>query len=55
MAELIRNSVDDLIRRGGDIDQPELRQRALQAVGKLNGPPNLAAEHDQFLAEALEP
>jgi hypothetical protein len=55
VAELIRSSVDDLIRRGGDIDQAELRQRALQAVGKLNGPKNLAADHDQFLAEALEP
>jgi len=46
VAELIRISVDDLIRRSGDADPEELRQRALKAAGKLNGPSNLAAEHD---------
>jgi hypothetical protein len=54
VAELIRVSVDDLIRRSGDEDPEELRQRALQVVGKLNGPENLAANHDAYLAEALE-
>ena len=54
VAELIRVSVDDLIRRGGDADPEELRRRALQAAGKLNGPENLAADHDAYLAEALD-
>lgn len=54
VAELIRVSVDDLIRRGGDTDPEELRQRALQAAGKLNGPQDLAANHDAYLAEALD-
>ena len=54
VAELIRVSVDDLIRRGGDADPQELRQRAINAAGKLNGPSNLAAEHDIYLAEALD-
>ena len=54
VAELIRVSVEDLIRRRGDADPIELRQRALQAAGKLNGPDNLAADHDAYLVEALD-
>ena len=53
VAELIRTSVDDLIRRDGEVDPDELRRRAFQAVGKVQGPQNLAEDHDQFLAEAL--
>ncbi len=57
MAELIRISVDDLIRRGGSggTDPAEVRQRALQAAGKLTGPSDLSASHDQYLAEAYKP
>ena len=47
VAELIRVSVDDLIRRGGNAGPEELRQRALNAAGKLNGPENLATDHPQ--------
>jgi hypothetical protein len=54
MAELIRISVDDLIRRGGDIDQGELRRKALLTAGKLKGPENLAADHDRYLVEAFD-
>jgi 16S rRNA U516 pseudouridylate synthase RsuA-like enzyme len=54
VAELIRISVDALIRSGGIKDQDELRQRAIHAAGKLNGPENLAADHDDFLAEVLD-
>ena len=54
VAEMIRISVSDLIRRGGEADPEELRQRALHAAGKLNGPKNLAADHDDYLAEAFE-
>jgi hypothetical protein len=43
-----------LIRSGGIKDQDELRQRAIRAAGKLNGPENLAADHDDFLAEGLD-
>lgn len=55
MAELIRMSVDDLIRRGGGTDPAEIRQRALQAAGKLNGPSDLSTNHDQYLVEAFKP
>jgi len=54
VAELIRISIDALIRTGGFKDQDELRHRAILAAGKLNGPENLAADHDDFLAEALD-
>jgi hypothetical protein len=54
VAELIRVSVDNLIRRGGNASPEELRQRALQAAGLLNGPENLAFDHDAYIAEALD-
>jgi hypothetical protein len=53
VAELIRISVDALIRSNGMKDPDELRRRAILAAGKLHGPENLAADHDDFLAEAL--
>jgi hypothetical protein len=54
VAELIRNSVDAMIRSGGIQDQDALRHRAILATGKLHGPENLAADHDELLAEALD-
>jgi len=55
VAELIRISLDSMLRAGGLRDQDSLRQRALAAAGKLNGPADLAAKHDDYLAEAMEP
>jgi hypothetical protein len=54
VAELIRISVDSMLRTGGIKDQDDLRGKAIAAAGKLNGPENLAAKHDDFLAEALD-
>ena len=53
VAELIRISVDSMLRAGGIKDQDDLRRRAAAAAGKLNGPENLATNHDDYLAEAL--
>jgi hypothetical protein len=53
VAELIRISVNEMLRMGGIQDPDDLRRRAIAAAGKLNGPENLAADHDNFLAEAL--
>jgi hypothetical protein len=53
IAELTRISVDDLIHRSGGTDPAELRQRAFQVAGKLNGPSDLFTSHDQYLAEAF--
>jgi len=54
VAELIRISLDSMLRAGGIRDQDDLRHKAIAAAGKLNGPQNLAANHDDFLAEALD-
>ena len=54
VAELIRISLDSILRAGGIKDQENLRRKARAAAGKLNGPENLAVDHDDFLAEALE-
>jgi hypothetical protein len=53
VAELIRISVDHLLRAGGALDASIARQKALAAAGKLSGPKNLAEDHDDYLAEAL--
>ena len=53
VAELIRVSVDAMLQAGGIKDQNDLRRRAIAAAGKLDGPENLAANHDDYLAEAL--
>ena len=54
VAELIRTSVDNLLRAGGVQATDLARQKALGAAGKLSGPVNLAEDHDNYLAEALE-
>jgi Arc/MetJ-type ribon-helix-helix transcriptional regulator len=53
VAELIRISVDSMLRSSGIKDQDTLRQKAAAAAGKLHGPKNLAADHDDYLVEAL--
>ncbi|MEW5873370.1 MAG: ribbon-helix-helix protein, CopG family [Chloroflexota bacterium] len=55
VAELIRISVDAMLRSGGIPGQEALRRKALTAAGKLNGPADLSAQHDDYLAETLEP
>ena len=54
VAELIRMGVDVMLRSSGIQDQEELRRKAIAASGKLAGPTNLSAKHDDYLAEALE-
>ena len=54
VAELIRISVDTLLRSGGFQDQELLRLKALAAAGKLSGVKNLAEKHDDYLAEAFK-
>lgn len=54
MAEVIRCSLDAMLRSQGLKDQEELRKKAIGAAGKLSGPVNLAENHDGYLAEAFE-
>jgi hypothetical protein len=56
MAELVRQSVDDLLRRSDAVDRREVRRRAIAAAGTMNsGIPDLARRHDEYLAEAYDP
>jgi hypothetical protein len=54
VAELIRLSLDTMLRSGGIKNQEELRHKARAAAGQLKGPPDLAAKHDDYMAEALD-
>ncbi len=54
IAELIRDSVDVMMQSGDLPDGAELRKKALQAVGHLQGPPDLAEKHDDYLSEAYQ-
>jgi hypothetical protein len=55
MAELVRQSVDYLIRSLSDTDLETRRKRAIAAAGRFrSGCPDLSTEHDQYLAEAYQ-
>ncbi|HLA96947.1 MAG TPA: ribbon-helix-helix protein, CopG family [Anaerolineales bacterium] len=54
VAELIRLSVDEMLRSGGIVNRDDLRRKAIAAAGILSGPQDLAESHDAYLAEALE-
>ena len=55
VAELIRQSVDHLIRQSGTIDVAERRRRAITAAGRFrSGQSNISTEHDHYLAEAYQ-
>lgn len=55
MAELIRQAVDILLRRSGEIDQVERKRRATAAAGRFrSGHDDLSTEHDRYLTEAYQ-
>jgi hypothetical protein len=52
IADLVRRAVDEWVARRGGPDPEARRRRALGAIGLLaGGPPDLAGEHDRYLAE----
>jgi hypothetical protein len=52
VAELIRQSVDDLIRRSASVDMAERRRRAIAAAGRFrSGQTDIAERHDDYLDE----
>ncbi len=54
MAELIRQSVDALIRSSIGTDEEERRRRAIAAAGRFrSGIPDVSSEHDQHLVEVF--
>lgn len=54
MAELIRKSVDNLIASEGKSSDDVLRQKALEAIGGIHGPVNLAENHDDYVTAAFK-
>lgn len=54
VAELIRQSVDALIRSARGVDEAERRRRAIAAAGRFrSGASDVSSEHDRYLAEAI--
>jgi hypothetical protein len=52
VAELIRQSVDNLVRSQGLVEAKERRRRAIAAAGRFrSGQTDLSVEHDRYLAE----
>jgi hypothetical protein len=54
VAELIRISVETMLRSGGIKDQEELRKKAFAAAGKFSAPEDMAKNHDIYFAEAID-
>jgi hypothetical protein len=53
VAELIRQSVDSLIRSATSVSDEERRRRAIAAAGKFrSGQTDIAAHHDDYLIES---
>ena len=53
MAALIRQAIDGHVAHRRARRAPEVKARALEAIGCLaGGPPNLAEDHDHYLADA---
>ncbi len=54
MAELIRQSIDGLLRKTGERAPEELRQRAAKVTGRFrSGTRDGAVRHDDYLSEAF--
>lgn len=55
MAELIRQSIDQLLGRAGGLSQADLRRRAASVAGRFkSGQTDVAVRHDEYLAEAFD-
>jgi len=49
VADIIRESVEVYVRPTPRPLTPELRRRALSAIGAFSGPTDLARRHDEYL------
>ena len=55
MAELIRNSVDNLLRASVLPEAGDAHKKAIAAAGRFHdGPRDLSLEHDRYLQESFE-
>lgn len=53
VADVIRESVESYIARAEE-DREGLKARALAIVGRFPGPPDLAANHDEYFVRGIE-
>lgn len=54
IAELIRQSVDMLLRNSSLVDIEERKKKAIQAIGKFrSGARDISEKHDKYLDEAF--
>lgn len=54
LAEIIRRSVEAMMRSRHEPSLEERRRRAIALAGRFSGPPDWAARHDDYFAEACE-
>lgn len=55
VTELIRQSVDALIRASREIDAEERRRRAIAAAGRFHsGASDTSAKHDEYLVKVFQ-
>lgn len=55
VAELIRQSVDELLQKAVGTDMVERRRRAIAAAGRFHsGKTDISTNHDEHLAEAYQ-
>ncbi len=56
VSDLIRQSIDYLIRQSAAVGEDERRRRAIAAAGRFHsGRRDISIEHDQYLAKAYQP
>jgi len=54
LAEIVRRSVEAMMRSRHEPSLEERRERAIALAGRFSGPPDLAARHDDYFVEACE-
>ena len=54
VAELVRRGIEEVLHSAHARRDPEVKRRALQAIGRFTGPSDLSVRHDDYFAEACE-
>jgi predicted DNA-binding ribbon-helix-helix protein len=55
MAELIRQSIDQMVEKTGELSSRELRDRAAAAAGRFrSGRSDVSLRHDDYLTDAMK-
>ena len=54
VSAVVQEGIEQVLRDSDELSWEERWERATALVGAFSGPPDLAARHDDYLAEALE-